>query len=188
VTIHPRAAAEFLAGCDAPWWIAGGWALDLFLGSETRPHDDLDIAVLRRDQALLHRHLDEWDLCYVTPDHALVPWEGEPLSLPVHEIWAQRSPWTIELLLNEHEGDRWIYRRHPAVACALDDLGGSRDGIPFLRPEVVLLFKSKDPTPKDERDFDAVRPHLPTSGVGWLREALMTTAPRHKWLARLRDP
>jgi hypothetical protein len=32
------------------WWIAGGWAVDLFLGEQTRVHDDVDVAVLRRDE------------------------------------------------------------------------------------------------------------------------------------------
>jgi len=26
-----------------PWWIAGGVALDLFVGRTTRPHDDIDV-------------------------------------------------------------------------------------------------------------------------------------------------
>lgn len=28
-----------------PWWIAGGWGLDLFLGVPTRPHEDVDVLV-----------------------------------------------------------------------------------------------------------------------------------------------
>lgn len=32
------------------WWIAGGWAIDLFLGEQTRPHDDIDILIRRDDQ------------------------------------------------------------------------------------------------------------------------------------------
>jgi hypothetical protein len=30
-------------------WSAGGWALDLFVGAQSRPHDDLDVRILRRD-------------------------------------------------------------------------------------------------------------------------------------------
>jgi len=46
---------RLLGAVAAPWWIAGGRALDMFLGHETRKHDDLEVAVLRRDQ-LAFRH------------------------------------------------------------------------------------------------------------------------------------
>ena len=54
-------AARLLAGLPAPWWIAGGWALDLFVGRQSRAHDDLDVEVLRRDQFVLQRLLAGWD-------------------------------------------------------------------------------------------------------------------------------
>jgi hypothetical protein len=53
-----------------------GWALDLFLGRETRTHEDLDIASLRGDQLALHRHLHGWELRYATPEHTLEPWDA----------------------------------------------------------------------------------------------------------------
>jgi hypothetical protein len=40
-----------------PWWVAGGWAVDMFLGSITRSQSDVDIAVLRADQDMLWRYL-----------------------------------------------------------------------------------------------------------------------------------
>jgi hypothetical protein len=185
--LRPGDVAVLLRDLDAPWWIAGGWALDLFLDAETRPHGDVDVAVLRRDQVALHRLLRDWDLRYATAQHALVPWHGQSLTPPVHGVWARRSfdanaPWTFEVLLNEHTATRWIYRRNPAVSCKLDDLGGHRKGIPYLRPEVVLLYKSKDPTATDEIDFNAVEPRLTGTSRSWLREALRTCAPQHPWL------
>jgi hypothetical protein len=188
--LRPADVAALLAGLDAPWWVAGGWALDLFLDAETRPHGDVDVAVLRRDQLALHRLLGDWDLRYATPERKLEPWDGQPLTLPVHAVWARRSlhpnaPWTFEVLLNEHRGDRWVYRRDPAVSRELVDLGGDRRGIPYLRPEVVLLYKSKDPTVTDEADFGAAEPRLAGSARAWLRAALRTCAPHHPWLERL---
>jgi len=41
--LRPDDAVELLRGLDVPWWIAGGWSLDLFLGYESRPHVDLDV-------------------------------------------------------------------------------------------------------------------------------------------------
>ncbi|MFF9097395.1 nucleotidyltransferase domain-containing protein [Streptomyces sp. NPDC014802] len=30
------------AGADFPWWIAGGYAIELAVGRELRPHGDLE--------------------------------------------------------------------------------------------------------------------------------------------------
>ena len=42
--------SELMRGFDGPWYVAGGWAIDLFLGRSTRAHSDVDIAILRRDR------------------------------------------------------------------------------------------------------------------------------------------
>ena len=41
----PQEAAARLIGCGAHWCVVGGWAVDLFLGKQTRAHDDLEIAI-----------------------------------------------------------------------------------------------------------------------------------------------
>ncbi|MEV0136058.1 hypothetical protein AB0H83_47430 [Dactylosporangium sp. NPDC050688] len=41
----PREVADRLAGVAAPWYVAAGWALDLFRGTQTRAHHDIEIAV-----------------------------------------------------------------------------------------------------------------------------------------------
>jgi Aminoglycoside-2''-adenylyltransferase len=46
---NPDKAATCFAALHVPWWIAGGWAIDLFLGRQTREHEDLDVLILRRD-------------------------------------------------------------------------------------------------------------------------------------------
>lgn len=40
-------------------WIDGGWAVDAVVGRETRPHQDLDIAVESEQVALLKRCLEQ---------------------------------------------------------------------------------------------------------------------------------
>jgi hypothetical protein len=182
------AARDALAGYDRPWWIAGGWAIDLFVGARPRRHDDVDVAVLRRDQQNLAAHLDSWDLQVVVRPGELRPWRGEWLESPVHELWARRSPadaWTCELLLDDADGDRWVFRRDPRVTHPLAELGVEREGLPVLVPEIALLFKAKDPGPKDEADFAAALPLLKPAGRAWLAEALGTTHPEHSWLQRL---
>ncbi|MBN2056375.1 hypothetical protein JW905_15740 [bacterium] len=54
-------------------WLAGGWALDLFLGRRTRDHGDTDVLVVRRHQSGLWRHLRDWNL-FKAVRGELLPW------------------------------------------------------------------------------------------------------------------
>lgn len=167
--IRPQEVLEFLSSFAAPWWICGGCALDLFLDRETRRHDDLDVALLRHDQLALYHHLHTWDLHYATPEHTLEQWNGQRLDQPIHGIWARRSDkpaaaWTCEFLLNEAQNGEWVFRRNESVRRPLEEVGDERDGLPFLRPEIVLLYKSSEPSPKNDADFAAVAPDLSPEG------------------------
>ena len=42
--LDPGQVARHLAGITAPWCVAAGWALDLFRGTQTREHGDIEIA------------------------------------------------------------------------------------------------------------------------------------------------
>ena len=42
---RPEEVGRLLAQVQAPWYVAAGWAIDLFLGEEHREHEDLEIAV-----------------------------------------------------------------------------------------------------------------------------------------------
>jgi Aminoglycoside-2''-adenylyltransferase len=188
--LHPDDLGRLLFGFERPWWICGGWALALFLDRETRRHDDLDAALLRRDQLALYDHLRGWDLRYATPEHALERWDGRRLDPPIHGIWARRSdeaaaPWTCEFLLNEEGGGYWIYGRDHAVTRPLDEIGMDRNGVPFLCPEIVLLYKSSERWPKNDADFAAVEPYLSQAAALWLHGALAACDAQHPWLARL---
>ena len=60
------------------------------------------------------------------------------------------------------------------------------DGIPYGRPEVVLLFKAKHAhEEKNERDFAATLPRLDAERRAWLRDALARVHPGHEWLDAL---
>src|SRR5215210_5198415 len=69
----PSRLLAVMADFDAPWWVAGGWALDLWMERQTRPHQDVDIMILRGDQQKLYRSLSRWELYYAAPDHRLLP-------------------------------------------------------------------------------------------------------------------
>jgi len=179
-------AVRLLEGFPVRWWIAGGWALDLYLGRTIREHEDLDVLVLRDDQLAIQRHLAGWDI-QVAHGGRLEPWrEGEPVEPPRSDLWARtrpEGPWEIQFLLAEHAGDVWRYRREPALTLPVAEIGlRSERGVPYLRPELVVLHKSHHPRERDETDLKAVLPELDPAARARLRGWL---APGHAWLSRI---
>jgi hypothetical protein len=181
---------QLLGQVQARWWVAGGRALDMFIGHETRKHVDIDVSVLRRDQQLFLGALSKWDV-QIAHEGELIPLKrGDTLRPEHHELWARETPsdpWRLEVLFEESEGTRWAYRRDPHIGLNVADLG-RRDayGIDFIRPEVTLLYKSKSPRPVDETDFLYALPRLDVAQKAWLYAALSTTDPGHRWLQRLK--
>jgi Aminoglycoside-2''-adenylyltransferase len=188
----PSRLLELIRSFAAPWWVGGGWALDLWLGRETRTHQDVDLVILRGDQHKLYDTLHRWELYYATTDHRLLPLRlGHWLEPPLHGVWARRAPdapWLCEFLFNEHEGAEWLYRNNPAGRRPLAEMGSvNSGGIPVLVPEIVLLYKAHEQIEKDEADFRATLPHLSPSATAWLVRALEETTPEHPWVAQLCD-
>ncbi|WP_435528333.1 nucleotidyltransferase domain-containing protein [Mesorhizobium shangrilense] len=54
---HPTELARRLNGLSKPWSLVGGWALDLWHGSQTRDHEDLEFTILREDFETFRRAL-----------------------------------------------------------------------------------------------------------------------------------
>ena len=184
-----RRAAELMRDFPAPWCVAGGWALDLFLGRVTREHADVELAIFREDQACLRRHLRDWTFEQII-DGRRLPWPAdERLALPVHEIHARprdERNLAIEFLLNERAADHWVFRRDPRVTRPISRaILTSNVGDPILCPEIVLLYKSKAPRAKDEADFTMAHSALDAEQHSWLRAALQTCHPDHRWLVAL---
>jgi hypothetical protein len=180
--LRPDDAAVLLRGLDAPWWIAGGWSLDLFVGRELRTHKDLDVAVLRRDQRRVFDALTGWELA-VAYDGALDVWEGEELPDDRHGVWARprdAARWQLELVFDDADGDMWRYRREPRVTRPLASLGPVGGPQP---PEVTLLYKARDAG--HERDWDAVAPLLDDAARSWLTDAVALAHPASPYRERL---
>jgi len=180
--------AHLFRSATFPWWIAGGWGIDLYLQRQTRQHGDIDVLILRRDQRRLRELLGEWDLHAADPPGAgtLRPWAGDELQLPVHEIWgrvAPDQPWRLEIMLEEAHGGDWVFRRDPQVRRPIGTLGTvNPEGVPYIAPEVLLLFKAEIAQTKVDQDFNAVFPELTATAKKWLQEALDTTHPGHPWI------
>jgi hypothetical protein len=187
-SVHPGEAAGFLSALRAPWWIAGGWALDLFVGKQSRPHKDLDIGVLRRDVMTVLSALPSWAI-FEAKDGLLTRLSaGSAPRIEVNSLWCRRADdqdWTFELMLDSCEDDRWVFRREPAIRRPLS-LAVRRDvaGIPFLAPEIQLLFKARATRAEDQADFVHVVPRLDPEARSWLKIALTQIDPHHPWLKK----
>jgi hypothetical protein len=178
---------EWMGGYDCPWGVAGGWAIDLFVGNETRNHSDIEVAILREDQHRIKNVFPDWSFQKVVKGE-LVEWESEMLELPIHELHGihDKSGEHLEVLLNEVVNDRWIFRRNPAITFPSPTLFlTSKEGIPYLHPAVVLLYKAKNPREKDHVDFHAVKDLLRREDQHWLRNSLQVHVPDHEWIPQL---
>lgn len=188
----PEEVARRLAGVAAPWYVAAGWAIDLFLGEQTREHEDIEIAVPRTRLGEVVEALGDYELFAV--DSGVVWRIGEAGDLPEssHQTWVQEHGtelWRLDIFSEPSEGATWICRRDFRIRLPYDRvIERTADGIPYGRPEIILLFKAKHVRPKDETDFAAVVPRLDAAQREWLADALTLAHPGHHWLRSLRAP
>ena len=168
---------------EEPWAFAAGWAIELFVGGEPRPHDDLEIVVRRESFPAVQDALPELEW-FVVGDGAAWPLDGAPEE--PFQTWGREGAnglWRIDVFRDRWEGDTWVCRRDPAirrpVAEVIDRTG---DGVPYLAPEVVLLFKAKAAREKDELDLERALPLLEPARRAWLADALRLVHPGHAWI------
>jgi len=191
---RPEEAARLFAQVEAPWYVAAGWAIDLCLGGQRREHEDLEIAV-PRDQ--LGEILDalagfEFFAAGVPGPGLVTPLEYADADAveSYHPTWVReraRGIWGLDVFREPADGDTWICRRAESIRLPYDQvIARTVDGIPYGRPEIVLLFKAKHAHRlKDQADFEAVLPRLEPDRRRWLAEALGIVHPGHEWLQRL---
>ncbi|MBO0901851.1 hypothetical protein J1G43_17965 [Cellulomonas sp. zg-ZUI22] len=188
--LTPAAVAARFDPTGVVWMIAGGVAIDLFVERRTRPHGDVDVVLLRRDQAAVHQAVPGWQVCAADPPGHLRPWPpGEVLPVTVHDIWCRSDPagpWQVQVMLDESDGDEWVSRRDPGLRRPLAGIRRTTaTGLPYLAPEVQLYYKAKAPRPKDVADLESALPHLTDEQRTWLHGAVSRVSPEHAWLGRL---
>ncbi|MBE1490038.1 nucleotidyltransferase domain-containing protein [Plantactinospora soyae] len=183
----PRVVAERLAGLDVPWCVAAGWAVELFLGVPGRPHADLEIAVPADRFGAVAERFPDCDF-HVAHDGGLLPLSPEAMRTG-HQTWAcERASglWRLDVFREPHDGDVWICRRDARIRRPYAEIiRRDPDGIPYLVPEVVLLFKAKAVREKDQADFAAALPLLDEAARRWLDDSLALLDPTHRWRSQL---
>jgi hypothetical protein len=104
-----------------------------------------------------------------------------------NNLWCRRrpdDPWALDVIVGEGDDDRWRYRRDPRIELPwAEAVLATAEGLPYLAPDLQLLFKSKGLRPKDRTDATELVPHLDPRRrhrlAGWL-------AGDHPWQALLR--
>ncbi|MFE9746545.1 nucleotidyltransferase domain-containing protein [Saccharothrix saharensis] len=184
----PSTVAQRLAGLATPWCVAAGWALDLFHGARTRAHGDIEIAIPAAGFPEVRARLTGYAFDAVGGGRIWADATPEALAA-THQAWL-RDPATGDYLLDvfrePHDGDTWICRHDETIRLPYRDVvRRTDDGIPYLAPELVLLFKAKHTRPKDQEDFARTVPLLSATQRGTLAVLLARAHPGHRWLAEL---
>jgi hypothetical protein len=187
--LTPHDARRLLESLEPRYWIAGGWAIDLFLGEQHRPHKDLDIGIRRADVPRVFAALPGWDF-FEAKDGSLSRLDaGEPPRASVNSLWSRATSsteWALEFLLDDSSDEEWIFRRDPSIRLPIERaLRRDPEGIPYLSPEIQLLYKAPNPRTEDQADFERVLAQLDPSARGWLEHTLMRIHPGHPWSAKL---
>lgn len=182
-----RFVRDWFAAYQRPYWIVGGWAIDLFVGRISREHSDVDLLVLARDLDHLADVLEPRPVVQHPHTREMRTWRpGEvltpgPDTLVVPDL---DSPAPIQILLAAADGEDWVYHRGSgSLRRPLPDVTlHSPNGLPFLTPELVLMFKANEQRPHDDADLDAALPSLGPDRRRWLADRLVRRHPDHRWL------
>lgn len=168
-----------LDGAPFRWWISGGHALELHVGHAWRSHSDMDVGVVRAEVRLVADWLSGWSLA-VAAGGELSRWNGLPLAAGENNLWAGRSvAWSIDFTVGDGNDEEWIYRRDRSIRRPWPNaVRTTEGGVPYLAPELQLLFKSKDPRPTDHEDARMVIPLLAPGERAFLLRHL---SDGHEW-------
>ncbi len=188
--LDPTGLRDFMAGFTRPWWIVGGWAIEAFTGAP-REHEDVDLSILACHVPALRAHVgDRWHL-WSNDGGTLRPLDDrhpEPLDV-ASQIWvraAATAPWVIDLPLTPDRDGLWTNKRLPDHVAPVEEVTWvAPDGIRYLAPEIVLLYKASQRRPKDARDLERTWPLLDAEARAWLRDGVRRLYPEHPWLDRL---
>lgn len=169
---------------DVPWYVAGGWAVDLHLGKQTREHEDLEIAIPRTRFGRWRTALSAYRLYDAGAGRlrALGPTDQpDPVN---HQVWLRDDDvWRLDTFLESGDETTWVSHRDARIRVPwADAVTTNPDGIAYLRPQYVLLGKAKHQRPKDVADFESLLPTMDVAARRWLAGALSTVHPGHTWI------
>jgi len=138
-----------LARRDIPVWLDGGWAVDALIGTQTRPHDDLDLVSRVEDKGRIVDALAErgYGVQYDASPSCFVLVDDIGHQVDVHPAAVQPNGDGVYRMEN---GEDWIF-----PAAGFDGVGRilGRD-VPCLTAEVVLVNHTTDYELDEEHERD----------------------------------
>ena len=208
-----KEANTLLQGQDFSCAICGGFALDMFLGYESRRHGDIDVLAFWEDRETIitymhskgflvyemlgggkvHRITDirtqeklRKNIFCCTEDCELVRLydteEQDVFWLDFQHIGLTKLNY-IEFLFNKKTVDAFVYLRDNRVRRELKKAVLQKDGIPYLAPELCLLYKSTDVDREGyQQDFELTVERLNGEQRAWFENVMELLYPEgHKW-------
>ncbi len=145
-----------LANAGIDYWLFGGWAVDFYAGSITRPHDDVDIAVWRGDVPRIAALLEGagWSHAPELDEDGGTGYEREGVRLELTYL-VRRSEGRVLTPLRDFEA-AWPEGAFEADARELSGVQARLVSINALRSGKSSAREDPGDAAKDEADFDVL--------------------------------
>ncbi|MDD4295572.1 MAG: DUF4111 domain-containing protein [Ruminiclostridium sp.] len=195
--------------------LCGGYAIELFLNRTIRKHGDIDVSAYwqDRDKIILYMQSSGWEvyeMCgggiahHITDVNIQIKTKRnifcfkEGCSLvklspqgetDMYYLDFDHSGQTkldfIEFLFNSRNAESFIYARNENIMLPITKAILTQNGIPYLAPELILLYKSTDTEREGyQLDYDSAMVKMSAEQKDWLQTALKVINPSgHKWLS-----
>jgi len=181
---------QIMHGSTFPWYIAGGWSIDLALGRKTRNHKDMDIVVYREYLQDVLDFFYKWDIGVAIPgEHRLeAVLDMTSIQPPQYCLHISNGQDFVEVLITDTQDEAVIFRRNTNIKMGFADfIRTDNNNRLFVTPEWQLLFKSKDPRIEDQQDFMNSVPALSSKQKSWLCESIRKMNKNHSWIIVLEE-
>ena len=203
----------FMAESNFPWAVCGGFALDLFLRRSIRPHGDIDLCVFENHRESIKAYaFDKGWHVYEFRGHGKVrPLGDGTISDPGRNLMCVKDGCDIvkfypcedagmlyhqffhtgmngfhylEFLFNSVCDNFLVLAQRKGLRRELSKSISYHNGIPYLAPEIVLLYKASDSeNPAYQQDFDEAYPCLNGEQRAWFAGGMKLLYPYgHPWL------
>lgn len=207
-------AHELLKNGGFEYAFCGGFGIELFLNRAIRKHGDIDVSAYwqDRDKIILFMQSLGWDvyeMCGGGIVHQITNVKNQIMAkrnifcfkdgcsliklspqgeTDMYYLDFDHSGQTkldfIEFLFNNCSADSFLYARNENIALSILKAILAQNGIPYLAPELILLYKSTDTEREGyQLDFDSANAEMNAEQKDWLQAALKELNPTgHKWL------